>query len=479
LLGAWTRSVAIALGSAACLAVPAVGQLVRQPVAPSGPKVLVVTFGRNLPSDSDVAVEIGDAFRERFRNNHADDFNAIQKRVMCDALDQSGFTCTQELEPAQVGQLANVLNARYIVDGRIFPRGTDSVLVLARMVQAVRTNPMGTAASVVVARSRLSASIGNTLADKIDENFQSFDHIQRCRDERDRKNYASAIDHAKRALRYDAQSGSALLCMALSLQDLGASQDSVQKVLEAAHDADSLNTTVARQLAFIYQEKHDTVGMLHMLHHILQVDVNDNDLRKSAAQLYVLRGQPDSAVMVLNDGLARNPAQWDLLTFKAIAFGAWNKWDSAAATMSQAADADSSKVDSTFISRMLEFSEHAGDTARIIRWLRRGAAKVPAWTDNLYRLAALLLVKSDTAGSVEALKQFMKLRPDDGRGHLVYANILEAQGQLDSAVAHAKMAGDADDGGGLVRACAPLENALCLSVCGDRSDGAALLKVGR
>jgi len=443
-LGAWTRSVSIALGSAVCLAGPAAAQLVRQPLPPSGPKVLVVTFGRNLPSDSDVAVEIGDAFRQRLVDSHGDDFNPIQKRVMCDALDQSGFTCTQELEPAQVGQLANVLNARYIVDGRIFPRGTDSVLVLARMVQAVRTNPMGTAASVVVARAKLSRSVGNQLADRIDDKFQSFEYIQRCRDDRDQKRYDKAIDDAKRALRYDMQSGSALLCMALTMQDQGAAQDTVLKVLEAAHDADSLNTTVARQLAFIYQEKHDTVGLLHMLHHILQVDVNDNDLRKSAARLYVLRGQPDSAVLVLNDALTRNPAQSDLLQVKAIAFGAWQKWDSAAATMSAAAEADSSKVDSTFIDRMLDFSEHAGDTARTIRWLRRGTAKVPTWTANWYRLAALLLVRNDTAGSVEALKQFMKAAPNDGRGHLVYANILEAQGQGDSAVTHARMAGTAD-----------------------------------
>ena len=109
-LGTWTRSVGIALGSAACLAAPAFAQLVRQPPPPTGPKMLVVTFGRVLPADSDIAIEVGDAFRDHIRLAHADDFTPIQKRVMCDALDQSGFTCTQELEPTQVGQLANVLN---------------------------------------------------------------------------------------------------------------------------------------------------------------------------------------------------------------------------------------------------------------------------------------------------------------------------------------------------------------------------------
>jgi len=443
-LGTWTRSVGIALGSAVFLAVPAFAQLVRQPPPPNGPKLLVVPFGRVVAADSDMANDIADGFRARIQDAHADDFTAIQKKVMCDNLDASGFNCSNELEPTQVGQLANVMNARFIVDGRVFPRGRDSVLVLVRLVQAVRNNPMGTAAQLVVARSRSGGAVGHTLADRIDDKYQSFEHIQHCRDAREQKNYQRAIDMARRALRSDPQSGGALLCLALTLQDQGAPSDTVQKALEAAHDADSLNTTVARQLAFIYQEKHDTVGLLHMLHHIMQVDINDNDLRKSAAQLYVMRGQPDSAVLLVDEALARFPNQWDLLNVKAIAFGAEQKWDSASATMSLAAAADSSKIDSTFIVRALDFADRATDTARAFRWVQRGTQKVPTWANNWYRYATMLLARNDTAAALVATRQFMTLAPGDGRGHLVYATLLQATGQDDSALAHAKMAGDAD-----------------------------------
>jgi Tfp pilus assembly protein PilF len=443
-LGAWTRSIGIALGSAVCLAAPAFAQLVRQPAPPAGPKLLVVTFGRVVPADSDIAIEVGDAFRERFHLAHADDFTTIQKRVMCDALDQSGFNCTTELEPTQVGQLANVMNARYIADGRIFPRGPDSVLILVRLVQAIRTNPMGTAASVVLPRSKVSGSAGTALSDRIDDKFRSFEYIQRCRDAREQKDYSKAVDAARRAMRYDAQSGGALLCLALTLQDQGASRDTVQKVLEAAHDADSLNTTVARQLAFMYQEQHDTTELLHMLHHILQVDINDNELRKSAAQLYVLRGHADSAVMLLDVALQRNPNMWDMLNLKAIALGAENKWDSAVAVMNYAAEADSSKVDSTFISRTQEFATRLGDTTQILKWVQKGTQKVPTWASNWYLYATLLLSRNDTTGAMGAVRQFMTLQPNDGRGHLVYATLLQATGQEDSALVHGRMAAEAD-----------------------------------
>jgi hypothetical protein len=221
----WRAASVLALVGAACLAAPARAQLARLQASPNAPKLLVVPFGHLTPADSDIATEIADNFRDRIRLAHTEDFNVILKKGMCDALDQSGFSCGSELEPTQVGQLANVLNARFIADGRLFPRGGDSLLVLVRLVQAVRTNPMGTAASSVVARAKVSANLGSQLADRIADNFRSFEYITRCRTERESKNYQRAIDAANRALRYDTKSGGALLCLALTLQDQGAPPD--------------------------------------------------------------------------------------------------------------------------------------------------------------------------------------------------------------------------------------------------------------
>ncbi len=442
-VGTWTRSVAIALVSAVGLVAPARAQLARMQASPNAPKLLVVPFGKVTPADSDVANEIADRFRDRIRLAHNDDFAVILKRAMCEALEQSGFSCTTELEPTQVGQLANVMNARFIADGRLFSHG-DSLLVLVRLVQAVRTNPMGASASITVPRAKLSGSIGDQLADRIADKFRSFEYITRCRSERESKNYDRALDAARRALRYDAQSGGAYLCMALALQDQGGSPDSVQAALERAHDADSLNTTVARQLAVMYQDKRDTTNLIHMLRHIVAVDLNDNDLRKALAQLLVIRGHGDSAVMLLDEALARNPNQFDILLVKAIALGAQSKFDSAGLVMGQAAEVDSTKVDSSFISRTQELYERGGDSTRLLDWVRRGTVKVPTWTNNLYRYATMLLGKADTAGALAAVKEFMDKVPGDGRGHLVYATLLGARGQDDSALAHARMAGQAD-----------------------------------
>jgi tetratricopeptide (TPR) repeat protein len=446
--GSWTRSLGIALAGLACIALPAAAQLARIQASPNAPKLIVVPFGRVTPADSDIATEIADAFRDRIRLAHGEDFNVILKKGMCDNLEASGFACTNELEPSQVGQLANVLNARYIADGRLFPRG-DSLLVLVRLVQAIRSNPMSTVASVVISRARLSPAIGNTLADKIADNFRSFEYITTCRTQREQKNFQRALDAATRALRYDPQSGGAYLCMALVRQDQGDPADSVLADLLRAHEADSLNTVVARQLAGMFEEKHDTVQLLHMLHHILQVDFNDNQLRIATAKVYVARNQPDSAVMLLDTALIRNPNQYDLVMARAISLGAWQKWADAGATMAQAADLDSSKVDSTFIIRIIEFYDRAGDSTRAFDWVHRATQKLPSAPSYWYRYGIGLLAKGDTAGAAAAVRQFMTLAPTDGRGHLVTASLLLAMSEhdstlADSALAHAKMAADVD-----------------------------------
>jgi tetratricopeptide (TPR) repeat protein len=445
-VGLRTRSLGIALAGAACLTAPAAAQLARVSASPTAPKLIVVTFGRVQASDSDIAMEISDAVRERMRLARAEDFNVISKKGMCDNLEASGFSCAAALEPTQVGQLANVLNARYILDGMIFTRAGDSLLVMARLVQASRTNAMATIASVTVPRGRLSASMWNTLADRLADKYRSFEYITNCRNQREQKNYPKALEAANRALRYDPQSGGAFLCIGLSLLDQGASTDSVQATLERAHDADSLNTTVGRQLAAIYEQKHDTAQLLHMLHHILQVDINDVELRKATAQIYVKRGFPDSAVMVIDEALARNPNQFDLVLVKSISQAAGRKWADAAATMATAAELDSSKIDSVFVLHIITYYDSASDSVRAFEWVHRATQRVPNEPAYWYRYGLGLLARNDTTGAMESVKQFMTLLPGDGRGHIVYATLLQAKGQADSAVAHARMAVDADSG---------------------------------
>jgi len=427
----WARILGIGLLGLGCVTVPAGAQLSRLPAAANAPKLLVAPFGRDKAADSSLATAAGDAVRQRMLVNHTGDFATITREAVCKALEESGFSCTQPLEPSQIGQLAHLLNARYMVDGMIFPHGEDSVIVLARLLQTVRENPMAAAASMTVARERIGGS--SSLADRLADKFRSFEHIQACRAALADKDYAKATDAANRALRYDHESGGAYLCLAMVLQASNGNPDSVQAAYERAHDADSLNTLVGRQLYLIYDAKHDTAQMLHMLHHIMQVDVADNDIKKVAVEIQVRRGHPDSAVMILDDALNRNPNQVDLLILRAISLGAEQKFADAAASMASAAQVDSNKIDSTFIARTIAFYDAAHDSADVFTWQRLCTVRTPANADCWFNYGSGLYDRHDTAGAMDAIRHLIALQPTVGRGRIVISNWFGLAAAADSA----------------------------------------------
>ena len=440
----WARVIGVGLLGLGCLAAPATAQLSRLPASPNAPKLLVAPFGRDKAADSSLATLAADAVRQRMLTSHTGDFATITKEAVCKALEESGFSCTQPLEPSQIGQLAHLLNARYMVDGMIFPQSGDSVLVLARLLQTVRENPLAAAASVVVGRDKVGSNVGSTLADRLADKFRSFEHIVACRNALEAKDYTKATEAANRALRYDRESGGAYLCMAQVLQASNGNPDSVLAAYERAHDADSLNTLVGRQLYLIYEAKHDTAQMLHMLHHIMQVDVADNDIKKVAVEIQVRRGHPDSAVMILDDALNRNPNQIDLLILRAISLGAESKFADAAASMASAAAIDSGKIDSLFVARTLAFYDAANDSSDAFTWRKICTIKTPGDADCWFKYASGLYDRHDTAGAIAAMHQLLQRHPETGRPQIVLANWFRAAGQTDSSLFYAKAAVQAD-----------------------------------
>ena len=442
-LPVWVRAIGLGVLAGVSLAAPGRAQLARLPASPNAPKLLVAPFGRDVSQDSGLATVAADAVRQRMLTSHTGDFNTITKESVCKALEESGFPCTAPLEPSQIGQLAHLLNARFMVDGMIFPHGPDSVLALARLLQAVRENPLAASASLVVARARVEQA-GNQLADRLSEKFRSFEHITACRAALDGKEFVKATEAANRALRYDHESGGAYLCMAQVLQASNGSPDSVQAAYERAHDADSLNTLVGRQLYQIYDAKHDTTQMLHMLHHIMQVDVNDNVIKRVAVQIEVLRGHPDSAVMILDDALNRNPNQVDLLVLRAISLSNQNKFADAAASMAAAAAVDSNKIDSLFIARTLTYYDAANDSSNAFTWRRLCTVRTPGDADCWFKYATGLYDRHDTTGALAAMHQLLQRHPESGRPQIVLANWFRAAGQTDSSLYYARAAVQAD-----------------------------------
>jgi tetratricopeptide (TPR) repeat protein len=445
--GAWAtavrRSLGLVLLGAAGLAAPAAAQFARVSTSRDAVKVLVVPFTRP-DRDSAMSVMLANALRERLKIAYSDRFNVIEKRVIDTNIVISGFSVDMPLDPTNARQLGRVLNARLLVEGVILQAGDDSVQVVGRMAEVVGQRPQSATASVTLERRNVNARTANEIGNRLADYFRSFEPAKSCNLFREAQDYVKALDAARTALTRYPASSQALLCMAQVMRAQNAPADTVVRLLERAQSSDSMNVIAQWQLAGFAEERRDTLALIHAMHHILIADFGNNAVRIDLARLFFTKGMPDSALMVLDTALNRNPNQADLLDMRSRVYSASERYPLAAADLARVAELDTAKVDSAFVFRIVNVYQRAADTTNLLAWLRRGTERVPSQTSYLYQLQSILWAKADSAGAVTAIRSYVRLLPNEGRGHLVLASYLTALGQGDSALAHALAAGQAD-----------------------------------
>ena len=430
LVGFPVRVAAAAVLTLAFAAPAARAQLARPRTAsPDAPKILVVPFERDR-QDSALSLLIADGARERLQNNHLDKFNPITRDQLCRALTESGFACDVPLDAPTVRQLVRWLNAKFVVEANLVRRPGDSLLVVSRLSEASGADPQAATTTITTTLQQAGTRTGSDAVNRLVQGFETFEKVTECRHKLDQHDFPGARRAAQNALNDFPRNAGAWVCIARILEAQSAPADSVIAALDSAYARDTLNTGVMRRIAAKYQAAGDTVNLLVMLRRILNIDFRDIDLRVNTIRM-MAGPQCDSGVVLANQGLLQNPANADLLSAKAIVVAACAArrragldslaagpvrdsaarqvgalWDSAGMTMATVADVDSAREDSLFLNRITNYFKLAPDTANWVRWLRTATVKLPAQLDNWYTLSSVLMVRSDTAGALEALGGF-------------------------------------------------------------------------
>jgi len=436
------RSFALLALGAIAAAAPATAQRVTV-TQTDAVKLIVVPLSRG-DRDSAISVTVANGIRERLTIAWSQRFNVVTKRVIDTNLVSSGFPVDMPLDPTTARQLARVLNARLLVEGVILPTTDDSVEVVGRLSEIVGQLPQTASMSVRLERRRVNAGTGSELANRLAGAYRSFGDTRECSARRQANEYDRALQAARAAIEKYPHSSQAFLCMAQVLQAQRAPADTIIRLLERARDSDSLNVTAMWQLARYYQERADTAELVHASRHILNADFGNTEVRIELARLLNRRGHADSAIAVLDSSLTRNPNQAQLLVARSVVLAGQQRWADAGADLARAAEIDTNTVDSAFVVRITQIFQQAADTTSLVRWVRTATEKFPTQANYFYQLAALLRARNDTTGAVEAIQGYLRLLPNDGRGNIFLSSLLLAQGQLDSAVARAEAAGQAD-----------------------------------
>lgn len=449
------HALALAAAGAVSRAAPAAAQLARFTQSPpDAPKMLVTVFNRDNP-DSSIAVTIADGLRDRMRFAHAQRFNPIAKPIMNENLVASGFPPDMPLDASVWRQLARFVNARIVIEGWIVRKPGDSALVTARLAESSGSVPQSATASVMVSLSHANGSTGSDLANRLADAHRSFEHVRTCRaavdsltGTRGGADSTRLLNRAQqavaRALEQYPSSANAHLCVGMIRRAQHAPADSVLAALQRAEAADSLNSLVLRSLAVSYDERGDTTNLLRELHNILKIELTNDTLRVNTARIFVQKGMADSAVTLIEEGLARSPSNVMLLSARSVALAAARRWADAAATLSQVAEVDSANVDSLFVLRITQYYQAIPDTAKLLLWTRIATLRLPAQASYLYSLSTLLAARGDTAGATDAVRRYLTARPSDSRAALALAVFHSGAGRNDSALVWAQKAATND-----------------------------------
>ncbi len=423
---------------------PARAQLVR-PRAPAAdaPKLLVLHYFFDDARDSAAALVVADGTRERLRVAHSDRFNTITRVDLNRVIVESGFGPDRPLELPMIGALVRHINARFVVEARVYRRG-DSAFVAGRLYEAAGQAPQSANVVVGAVAARLGTGTGAELANRLMNGFRSFDNVQRCNQARERGEFDRALTEARNGLRDDSTSASAWLCIALVRQAQNAPADSITGALREAYRRDTLNTFVMRLLAQRYQAAADTNNMVDMIRRVLTIDRRDNELRISMAILLNRMGRSEDALAIIDQGLETNPASVELLRAKGVAQGALSRWAEAAQTLELAAQVDTAVVDSAFVVRITNYYKNVPDSVRLYHWTVVGTRRFPRMPAYWYDLSTLSIARGDTSQSMEAARQYLQLQPNDGRAHLLLARPYSLRGLHDSAIVHSEAAAAAD-----------------------------------
>ncbi len=435
---------------AGAVVVPASAQLARPRVASANtPKLLVVHFQRDR-EDSALALVVADGMRDRLRSNHLDVFNTFTRAQLNQVLVESGFPPDNPLEHEQeVRGVVRFLNAKYVITGTLIRKPGDSIAVVARLAEANGALPQSATAVTVLPANRVGAATGGDLANRLVNQFNTFDEVAKCRDKLAAGDPAGAQAMADRALHQNPNNAGAWMCIADIREAQHAPDDQVAAALDSSLQRDTLSTPVMRKLAHLAEVHNDTAQLLSMAKRILAIDVRDNELRLRVARIMVMHNQCDSAVALTNEVLKDNPGSVPNLQLKAVAEGACSHWDSAYAALQTVSEIDTAQVDSTFLYRITNYALQIPDSAKWLNWVTKATQKFPTQLNYWYVLAAQRMAHGDSTGAEAAARGLIanatdttnaSVRSMRARSELILALLMGGHKQNDSALAHAEAA---------------------------------------
>ena len=420
-----------------CIATAAPAQLAyQQPTA----KLLLLPLTVKTPADSAMSIAVMDVAREKLGGMARYKVQVIPKPKLCEALKASDYPCDVLLDDTQANQLARFLAVNAYATGTLERSG--GALAATVRVRDVGSSGMAALLSVSSGNPATAAVLGAAIAQRLNTIIRAAEQARECTEQRQKAQYAKALDAARKALAIEPNLTAAHLCIATVYESQRMPTDSMIGAALRATRGDSLNATAWETIAHAYQQKGDTLKAIDAFTHELAGEPHNVQLRLGIAELLRQQRQYARAKTLLDEGLAKSPSEQRMVEFRQRVCIEGELWRCALDGFVTTIQSDSSKgADSGFVKAALGAAQQVGDTQQLLFFGRTAVKHFPKSAAFWKALGSAYDMKGQRDSSVWAYKQSLKLDPTDVKASLLVARGVVEGTTYDTAQAN-KLKGD-------------------------------------
>jgi tetratricopeptide (TPR) repeat protein len=379
------------------------------------------------PADSAMSIAVMDVAREKLGQMARSKVQVIPKPKLCEALKASDYPCDVLLDETQASQLARFLTVNAYTTGAL-ERGGGTLAARMR-VRDIGSSGMAALFTVSSANPGTAASLGEAIAQRINIIIRAAEEARECTDQRQKSQFAKALDAARKGLAIEPNLTAAHLCIATVYEAQHMPLDSMIAAALRATKGDSLNATAWETIGHAYQQKGDTLKAIDAFTHELGGEPQNAQLRLGIVQLLLQQRQYERAKTLLDDGLAHNPADQRMVDMRLRVCIEGELWRCVLDAFVAQVQADPAKgADTMVLKPALGAAQQISDTTQLLFFSHIAVKNFPKSAAFWKTLGSAYDLKGEKDSSVWAYKQSLKLDPTD-----IKASLLVARAMVDGA----------------------------------------------
>jgi tetratricopeptide (TPR) repeat protein len=402
-----------------------------RPAHPDAKWMLVEVFKADGLPERDLGGKAADAMRRRIgREIPSKEVYLVPKEEMKAILEASGFPADVPLEPHDARALASQLRADEYITGEVTKNDT-SYTVVANLV-LTRDNALQQPLGEFTTRKYDEAI--NMLAAELKLARAQLPHEQRCINAARQQQWDAAAAAAREGIAAYGDAVLARVCLAnVMVQQKASVQERLAIAREITDRAPKSRPGLAiKAEAFREMDMQDSA--IATLTTMLVTNPNDARLQKDVLDAITAFGNPRIARPYVEEAVARNPGDSDLLRLRWLILLAVRDFKEAFEAGEDLVRLDTAFADTTYFIRTAAAYAADSQPQKASETAARGVAKFPDNGSLYYTLVAALRTAGQTQQALEVLNRATSGGVDVEDAALLRATLLKDLGDTDGAL---------------------------------------------